>query len=201
VRCIERIYELLPPETVEIPKRDTLYDAVINIQAAVFNTYGALDNLAFIWMFERGVVGRDGRPIPNEKVGLTPNHTMIWNSLPSGLQADLAAMTDWIGNLRAFRHSLGHRIPLYIPPYCIDPTNVEEYRDLVVKLGEALQVRDFGEHARLEKAQQKMRHYKPLMQHSIYSDNPPIVFHAQLLADFNTIEDVTKKVVTELDAL
>ena len=48
-RCIMQVYKILPPDQSEIPEIDTVYDAMIYIQAAIFNTYGALDNLAFIW--------------------------------------------------------------------------------------------------------------------------------------------------------
>lgn len=198
-RCIERVYELLPPEMVEIPERDNLYDAAINIQAAVFNVYGALDNVAFIWVFEKAVVDRNGHRLRNEKIGLFPDQKEVWASFPNDLQCELGKMADWVTNLRAFRHSLGHRIPLYIPPYCIDPFKIEEYNQLEKCLGAALRSHNFDEYSRLEKDQQKLRHYKPLMQHSLHSEKPPVVFHAQLLADFNTIEDICSKVLVALD--
>ena len=38
-RCIENVFEILPPDTVEIPSRNNSLDATINIQAAIFNVF------------------------------------------------------------------------------------------------------------------------------------------------------------------
>jgi hypothetical protein len=54
-RCIAQIYSLLPPDRSDVPPRDTLVDATIFIQAFVFNAYGVLDNLAFVWVNERNI--------------------------------------------------------------------------------------------------------------------------------------------------
>jgi hypothetical protein len=53
-RCIKNVFVLIPPEREELPSADELSDATINIQSFVFNTYGAIDNLAWIWVSERG---------------------------------------------------------------------------------------------------------------------------------------------------
>ena len=115
-RCIMQVYKILPPDQSEIPEIDTVYDAMIYIQAAIFNTYGALDNLAFIWVLERKVLGKNGRPLPNMQIGLAKGKGDVRGSFPEGLQNYLHSMDDWLDNLESFRHSLGHRIPLYIPP-------------------------------------------------------------------------------------
>jgi hypothetical protein len=49
VRCINNVFDLVPPDCEEVPDRNTLHDAQINIQAFYANTYGCLDNLAWIW--------------------------------------------------------------------------------------------------------------------------------------------------------
>ncbi len=46
VRCIDRVFEILPPDREDIPSRDEVVDATINIQAFVLNIFGCLDNLA-----------------------------------------------------------------------------------------------------------------------------------------------------------
>ena len=44
VRCIERVFEILPPERTDNPSMDELIDAVIYIQAFIFNAFACLDN-------------------------------------------------------------------------------------------------------------------------------------------------------------
>jgi hypothetical protein len=199
-RCVERVYQLLPPQQVDIPERDILYDATINIQAAVFNTYGALDNLAFVWVFERAILGGNGLPLPNGRIGLTRDKEQVRASFSEAMQQYLANKDSWFANLESFRHSLGHRIPLYIPPYCIDPSNVDQYNDLEVKCSLALRAQRLDEVKILEAEQNTLRHFKPMMQHSLVGPAPPVVFHAQLLADFNTVEEVCTKILIELES-
>src|SRR5262245_28366047 len=76
-RCIDRIYNLLPPALDEVPDQEVRTDAVIFIQAFVFNTYGLLDNLAFVWVKERDIRKADGQPLPNGRIGLTKDKEQV----------------------------------------------------------------------------------------------------------------------------
>lgn len=69
-RCIENVFTPIPPKTEHIPDRDVLRDAQINLQAFVANVYGAIDNLAWLWVYERGLRPADapGRKSENVRV-------------------------------------------------------------------------------------------------------------------------------------
>jgi hypothetical protein len=47
------VFDLIPPELEDIPTDDEAKDAAIQVQAFVINVFGALDNLAWMWVFER----------------------------------------------------------------------------------------------------------------------------------------------------
>lgn len=198
-RCIQNVYRQLPPDLTGIPESDVIYDAMINIQAAVFNTFGAIDNLAFIWVFERGVVGRNGKQLPNGRIGLTRDKSQVRESFSPEMQQYLGSTDPWFDNLESFRHSLGHRIPLYIPPYCIAPEDADRYSDLDRQASHALLAGKLEEHSLLRTDQDALRHFKPIMQQSLNTPKPPVVFHAQLLADLNTVEKLCQKVFLEMD--
>jgi hypothetical protein len=51
--CIEKVFALLPPERDVLPDDEVLDDATICIQAFVMNVFGALDNLAWVWVSEK----------------------------------------------------------------------------------------------------------------------------------------------------
>jgi hypothetical protein len=55
VRCIDQIFMHLPPEREDIPPSEVLTDTTIYLQAFVFNAFGVLDNLAFIWVHEKDI--------------------------------------------------------------------------------------------------------------------------------------------------
>lgn len=64
--CIERVFAILPPEQDQRPSDAVLFDATIFLQAFIMKLFGALDNLAWIWVSEKPL--RVGR----RRVGLGP---------------------------------------------------------------------------------------------------------------------------------
>lgn len=199
-RCIAQIYTLLPPGLDEVPPRDVLTDATIFIQGFVFNAYGILDNLAFVWVNEKNIRKADGQPLPNGRIGLTKDKEQVRESFSAEMKAYLEERDPWFALLENFRHSLGHRIPLYIPPYVVAPANLPLYEDLELRMSDALRRRDLVEHARLSIERDVLTRFRPLMKQSFEDPTPPVVFHAQVLADFATVEEMSLKVLAELNS-
>jgi hypothetical protein len=199
--CIEQIFTRLPPETDDVPPREVLLDATICIQAFVFNAYGVLDNLAFVWVNEKNITKGNGQPLPNGRVGLTADKHEVRLSFSQDMQAYLQTCNDWLIYLEGFRHSLGHRIPLYIPPRVLDQEQTVLYQELEARQLEALRrrPRDLAEYDRLGVELRAVGSFKPWMKHSFTDPTPPVVFHAQVLADFATVEEICQRVLAELD--
>jgi hypothetical protein len=198
-RCIDRVYSLLPPELDEVPGQDVRTDATIFIQAFVFNAYGVLDNLALVWVNERNIRKPNGQPLPNGRVGLTKDKEEVRQSFSAEMRAYLEERDPWFTYLENFRHSLGHRIPLYIPPYILDPKNLIQYESLDLRMSDALRRSDLAEHSRLEGQRDALTHFRPWMKQSFADPTPPVVFHAQVLADFATVEDMSLRMLAELN--
>ena len=199
VRCIENVFTALPPSRgFDPPSRNNLVDAAINIQSFIFNIFGAIDNLGWIWVSENNLVREDGSPIPNGWIGLGPKNSYVRQSLPPELGKYVASMDEWFGNLENFRHSLAHRIPLYIPPYTMPPEKENEWRALENAIMVARKQRDFEKVEDLKASQLRLCKFKPLMLHSYSEGGRPIVFHAQLIADFMTIEELATKIFAAL---
>jgi Protein of unknown function (DUF4238) len=96
------------------------------------------------------------------------------------------------------RHALAHRIPLYIPPYVIQAPDEAAYKDFETKMSDAIKKHDFAGYDRLSAEQMKLGRFRPWVQHSFEENAAPIVFHAQTLADFNTVEELGRKMLDEL---
>lgn len=199
-RCIENVFALIPPEQVEPADSQVRSDAEINIQASVFNVFAAADNLAWIWVIEKAVRQDDGSELPDTWIGLRRTNRRVRASLPQGLRDYVTGLDEWFDMVDNYRHALAHRIPLYIPPYNVDPANETAYRALDAAKNEALFVRgNIDEHDRLQAAQKEMEFFRPWMLHSIGEGARPLVFHPQLLANFNTIEEMGRTFMDELD--
>jgi hypothetical protein len=84
-------------------------DATIYIQAFIMNAFGALDNLAWIWVTEKPLnVGK-------METGLGPKCKSVRASFTPETQAYLSELDDWFVHIVDFRDALSHRIALYIP--------------------------------------------------------------------------------------
>jgi hypothetical protein len=199
VRCIDNVFQNIPPDRSKLPSRDELSDATINIQSFVFNIFGSIDNLAWIWVSEMGQKRRDGTPIPDTHIGLGPDNSSVRFTLSEEFQAYLKGLDKWFEHLSTLRHALAHRIPLYIPPYVIAEADEPAYRDFEAKMNEAIKRHQFDEYDRLSTEQMKLGRFRPWVQHSFEEGAKPVVFHPQMLADFNTVDELGHKMLEELD--
>jgi hypothetical protein len=199
VRCIDNVFQKIPPDRSGLPSRDELSDATINIQSFVFNVFGSIDNLAWIWVSEKGQKRSDGTPIPDVQVGLGPGNTSVRLTLSQEFQDYLKSLDEWFKHLSNLRHALAHRIPLYIPPYVVAQTDEAAYRDFEAKMKEALRQHQFDEYDRLSTEQMKLGRFRPWIQHSFDEGAKPVVFHPQMLADFKTVDELGHKMLAELN--
>ena len=197
-RCINQVFQKFPPDRTDLPESDERTDAEICLQAFLFNLFGAIDNLAWIWVAERDIRTEDGAELPKGHVGLSQKNKSVRSSFSAEFQEDISTFDEWFGYLENYRHALAHRIPLYIPPYIVTPESVELYNDLERRIGEATKNFDFAERTRLSSEQRKLVKFSPMISHSFSERARPMFFHPQLLADFNTIEALAQKIMSEL---
>lgn len=200
-RCIDNVFRILPPDRIELPSSDEISDAMINIQAFVFNAFGSIDNLAWIWVKEKPVLKGDGSEIPKSTVGLGKGekYKYVRGSFSPEFQQHLTGLNDWFDHLEEWRHALAHRIPLYIPPYVVPPDKDVDYRQLEDRITEAEKQKDFAACNHLRAEQKALGTFRPIMTHSLEEGAELIKFHPQLLADFLTIEELGQRMLKELD--
>lgn len=198
-RCIDRIHALIPPETEMVPAADDMADVTIFVQAHVFNVFGLTENLALLWVHEKGVCKPNGGSIGRNLIGLTDKCMDVRASFPADLQAYLGSLDPWFEYLTGYRHSLGHRVPLYVPPYSIDPDDLPLYHDLGRRMQLAARDGDIKGYGRLQSEQISKAFFRPWMKHSLDDPTPPIIFHAQVLADFATVEQLSQNTLKAID--
>jgi hypothetical protein len=207
-RCIDNVFRILPPDGVELPTNNEILDSMINIQAFVFNAFGSIDNLAWIWVLERGVTQKGGSPIPDKWVGLRKNNKDVRRSFSTEFQEYLGGLEPWFRNLDDFRHALAHRIPLFIPPYTVPTDNQLAYQQLEQQIEKTRNRMNFAERKplfeelnRLRAEQRALATFFPMMMHSIEEQSRQVWLHRQLLSDFCTIEEIAQKMLRELELL
>ena len=183
-QCIHQVFDELPPEMEGIPEKRTLNSATIALHAASINTFGVLDCLAHVWAKEFKIQ-RDGKPLPDNQIGLGRKHRRLWKSLDKRFRELVIQRKIWIENIGEFRDALAHKLPPYIPPHMVDPSKADDYRELGKTWYDSL---DPIERARLENEMEGLAHFKAFLVHD-YKVAPPIAFHSQILVDFLTLEE------------
>lgn len=199
VRCIHNVFELTPPRGAEPPNDEKRSDAQINIQAFVFNAFGCADNLAWVWVREKKLTKADGSLVPENWVGLRKSNSLVRGTFSTEFQEYLNRLDDWFAYLENYRHSLAHRIPLYIPPCGVSEGKRAAYEGLEAQMREALEREDFVKYDRLFAEQEALGEFNPVITHSFEERTKPILFHGQLLSDFLTIDELGRKMLEELN--
>lgn len=119
-------------------------------------------------------------------------------------------MSQWCKHLNSFRHSLAHRISLYIPENVLRPEDEDSYQKLEAEKVELWKdranckleldgdiqtwLKEMDEHRqtihKIELEQSKLTSFSPLALHSLNEkDKHIIVFHAQVISNWNTVLD------------
>ena len=175
VQCIQNVFSTLPPEQTEIPTKEQIFDTTINIQAFLINAFGCIDNLARIWVHEKGLKTAKGKLLPKGEIGFAVHHTRVRKSLSPALQEYLITLDEWLTFMGNFRHALAHRIPLYIPPYSLKPQDEAAYREFERQKMEASKRGEFAEYDRLSGEQHKLARYLPRLQTSYEDKTQPAI--------------------------
>jgi hypothetical protein len=168
------------------------------VQAFIFNIFGCLDNLAWVWVLERNVKKSDGARLPSEWVGLRTTNKAVRDSLGEEFRQFLESMSNWFAYLEDYRHALAHRIPLYVPPFSIASNNAERYSELEQVIYELGRQRNIAEARAQQHERDQLRFFQPLIMHSWTGETRPIQFHTQMLTDFKTIEGIGARLLDEL---
>jgi hypothetical protein len=199
-RCIENIYDISPPDRVEKPSREECADLGINLQSFVMNVFGCLDNLAWIWAKEQSLKDKKGRPLSGGHIGLfsSKKNEILRASFSREFRDYLDGLNGWYNNLENFRHALAHRIPLYVPPCSMTPEERDRDTALDMEKAEAIRRQDFARCEQISIEQRKLGKFVPCMTHSYVEETKPIVFHAQVFSDWNTIAQMAEEFLKEL---
>lgn len=198
-RCIENVYAICPPKRSDKPARDECLDLAINLQSFMFNVFGCIDNLAWIWAKERDIRDKQGGPLRAQQIGLRPRYTAVRKTFSVQFRDYLTSRDDWFCHLENYRHALAHRIPLYVVPYTLSPAELDEHNESERRKNEAHSKRNYELWLRLDTEQEALGTFTPLMIHSFLEGARPVAFHPQVLADWNTVVEMADEFRKEIN--
>lgn len=197
----QHVFEMLPPHKEGVPKKEVLDDVTIQVQAFVFNVFGAIDNLAWCWFYEKELKRNNGKDVPASWIVLSPENTFLVPTLSQPFREHITELKTWFDVIEGYRHGLAHRIPLYIPPYAVPDDKAAEYHDLDAKVADALSRHAWDEMEKHEAEQLAMHVFHPQIMHSFEEGARTISFHPQMISDFGLVEVLGRRMLDELNSL
>lgn len=192
-RCIENIFSIFPVAKSETLTPNERKDAEINLHALVININGLQDNLALVYLHERGHFAKFKRV----DIGLYQSKTQAY--FPPELLAHLNSdpLKSWHARYsKEFRDALAHRIPLYIPPFALAPGDSERYRKLERLAWDCLMRHDFEGYEAALIEQDTLCKLLAVYLHSVAEDEQPdmMQLHVQILCDALTAIELVEAV-------
>lgn len=189
MRSIENVFTIFPIERINLLSMDELRDVDINLHAFCINIFGLLDNLAWVLIHEKQPAAK----IDKMSVGLYKEKTQEYLTEEFRRYLNSERMKKWYAEyLTNYRDALSHRIPLYVPPKTLTPEQASQVKQIENKIADCYKSCDLDMIEKLCKEQDSIGDVCFLVSHA-FSESKSIVLHAQLIADFNTIEEIVEK--------
>ena len=194
-KCLQNIFRIFPVEKTDLLPRDDLTDLDINLHAFFVNISGIFDNLGWVFVYENdlfgnpkeGKINRHGVGLFNEK---TQTHLMP--ELNTYLNSD--RMQTWYTEYsKNFRDALAHRIPLYVPPSALNKEDKDKYMLLEKQLADFSSLETISQQVQVLEKQSQLGRACPLFTHSLNEESNHIFLHAQVIADFKTVDEIINK--------
>ena len=197
--CLEGVFDAIPPERNRLPTKGEVRDAEAFLHSFIVNCFGAFDNLAHIWVAERGVQKKSGKPLGRQQIGLTAKCEDVRASLPPTVREKLVSFADWFRYLEDYRDALAHRIPVYIADRAYRPEDLEIIKKIRAQKEVAFEEREFSRVHELMDKEDKIGCFNPLMMHSYNENAAQMYFHSQLLCDHYTVIEFGDLIFDALD--
>jgi len=174
--CIDNIFELLPINQSTIYDENDIDKATIYLQCFYVNLSGIIDNLALALWLEKGLDCKEKDLENHKKIVFENTKFREYLSEEFKKYLDTNEFKEWKEYKKNFRDAIAHRIPVYIPPVINGKT--------------------------------KEPINPTLMCHSLYGNESykkisadkcePLYFHAQIIADFLSIEEFINEFIKEI---
>ncbi len=196
-RCIENVFTLFPLNQEAPLEADKVKDVDINLHAFCVNIFGLLDNLAWVWVYEKKLSPK----INEHNVGLFKEK--VKRSLPKAFQEylDSDLIQKWHHKYQKdYRNAVSHKIPLYVPPKTLNSEQAGQYQEIENKINDCYKAFIHGNSGdqiskieKLRTEQEAVGSACPLFVHSFTEADGQLFIHPQMIADFKTIEEIVGK--------
>jgi len=185
-RCINNVFTIFPIERDALLSQNEIDDVMINLHAFFVNVSGVMDNLAWVFVHEEGLAST----LNQLQVGLFKKETK--DKFTTEFQKYLDSIKTWHDEyLKNYRDTLSHRIPLYLPPKTLNSTQRFQLDQIEKEINDSFKLGNLNVIDELHDEEDKIGDVCPFFMHSLSeSKGERVALHAQMIADFKTIEEI-----------
>lgn len=189
------IFQAYSPDREELPSTEEVINMTINFQSFIFNIYGCIDNLAWIWASESEFEHKHAFEIvfSNEKNKLT-----LIKTLSEDFQKYWELISNKLKHLKNLRDALAHRIPLYVPPYIASQKNIKECSDLEDEIEQVNLSGNKERHKEINDRLKELVFFEPVCMHSPLEGSTPFCLWMECIGGLGLITDICKKLIPEI---
>ncbi|HTH95840.1 MAG TPA: hypothetical protein VL574_00405, partial [Stellaceae bacterium] len=107
----------------------------------------------------------------------------------------LVSLDPWFAYLENFRHALAHRVPIYVPPSTLTPSQSLKYQLLSEAMAAAGKSHQHERFLELAAEREALGTFSAVMLHSFQEGSDLVYFHGQMLEDFKVIDELATAVL------
>jgi len=196
-RCALRIFELFPANRVDKLIDDDRQDVTIYLHAFLINIFGILENAALALAYEHDMFGSKSQgKLHFREVNLF--NKRFQSLLNPKLRQYLVneKICKWYQDYaKNYRDALAHRIPPYIAPAALKKADQERFKVLSEELQGLTYEKNLERIDAIYSEQISLGSSNPLFVHSFSEKVQPFYLHLQILADYNTVEDMLLQII------
>jgi hypothetical protein len=192
-----RLADIYPPNLTKA-SRGRVRDAELLVQSFVMNVFGAIDNLAWVWVLERGITRPNGTQLRRAEVVFDgPQSRILVESLTPALNAVVSDASDWFKALRTYRDGVAHQIPIYIPRL-LNEEEAQKSAILSVSIHKAISARNHKLMGDLLDERNNLGDYGAFM--ALSGEQSPMMLHPQMVCDLATVVNFGETLFSELNS-
>ena len=181
-KCLDNFQSITPPCRNKELDDEKRKDLNLFLHSFLLHISGSIDNLAWVWFYCKKI---DQTKDP-EKFRLKINlfHKQFKKYLDQPIIDKCTEFKEWYSLLKDFRNPAAHRIPPYIVPYTVDPSDEKKHNKFEKIL---YSVVDKNEQFNIQKQLDELRDYEPTYMHSFNEGSKMVRFHPQAIADTRSL--------------
>ncbi len=192
-KCLENFERITPPERNSYLDDEQRKDLNLFLHSFLLHISGGIDNLAWVWFYKRKIDQVEDTIKYRFKINLFGKDFKKY--LDKEVIDKCREFKSWYELLKNFRNPAAHRVPPYIVPYTVAPSDEKLHSELMQKLSTT---NDEKLQSKIQEQLDNLRDYEPIYMHSFIEGSEMVRLHPQTISDSRSFCVLVNLVIQQL---